>query len=235
MIKNKIINGTLLGICGAVLFSSSSTLAFNNEFLNLSLSQEEQEATNAVTQAESSKSTSDIESARVLVNALPEGGTKDGLQTKLNNITEISDLTLTKLNSTSNVDVYIKSENMLSINLSTNNITFEDFSGVAPIEKTNALNITVNSSLPYELNAYLPNDIQNATKDAVIPKETLKIKESSESGYKEFTALNTKLTLKDNNPAGNDKVHTIDLKLDTNLAHKADVYKATVKFEAQQK
>ena len=124
---------------------------------------------------------------------------------------------------------------MLSLTLDTNSITFDDFSGVEDMEKLGAVNITINSSLPYELNAYLPSEIQNGDKSQTMDKQILNIKEGTEPDYKTFLGINQKLTLKDNNVAGNDLTHSIDLKLKGGIAHEKDVYKATIKFEAQQK
>ena len=49
----------------------------------------------------------------------------------------ISDIVLDKKLATSNLDVYIKSENILQMSLNTNSVTFEDFSGVEDMIKEN--------------------------------------------------------------------------------------------------
>ena len=88
------------------------------------------------------------------------------------------------------------------------------------------------------MDAYLATDIQNATKNKTMNKEILKIKanNSLESEYKSFTDVNiTPITLLDDQIAGNDVVHGIDLMLKGNLAHEKDVYKTTIKFEVGQK
>lgn len=234
MFKNKILMTALFGVYSVSLFNLNTSLAFNEGGVILA-NTEEQNAENAVLQAEGSKSSTDIQSARTLVNNLPEGVKKDELQGRLDAILDISDITFDKSSATANVDVYIKSENMLSLTLDTNSITFDDFSGVEDMEKLGAVNITINSSLPYELNAYLPTEIQNSDKSKTMDKRILNIKESSEVDYKTFSNVNQKLTLKDNNVAGNDLTHGIDLKLKGGIAHEKDSYKATIKFEAQQK
>ena len=136
---------------------------------------------------------------------------------------------------TSNLDVYIKSENLLSLSLDTNNITFDDFSGIEDLEKTNAINLTINSSLPYSINAYLPTEVQNSDKSKTMNKEILNIKENSETNYKNFANINEKVVLKDNCSAGNRLNHGIDIKLKGRVAHEKDVYKTTIKFEVEQK
>ena len=98
-----------------------------------------------------------------------------------------------------------------------------------------AVNISINSSLPYQLNAYMPSEISNSDKSQTLPIDILNIKDASESDYKQFANTTDKIVLKDGCTKGNDKVHTIDLKLASNQAHKADIYKTVIKFEAEQK
>lgn len=186
-----------------------------------------------VEQAEVLKDIFVIENARNLVNQLPEGSLKQELQDRLNAINP--ELELERKSDTSNIDVYIKSENILQMSLDTNSITFEDFSGVEDTLLSNAINVSVNSSLPYSLNAYLPTEIQNNDKTNTMDKSILNIKENTEGTYKSFNNINEKVVLKDNNPAGNDLSHGIDFKLNGNIAHKKDVYKTTIKFEVEQK
>ena len=186
-----------------------------------------------VTNAETSRNVSDIESARTLVNEMGESVEKKGFQYRLNAI--VPDLALGRKNTTANVDVYIKSENMLLMSLSTNSITFEDYSGVKDMEKGGAVEISINSSLPYKLNSYLVSEIQNADKSETIDKSLLNIKDSSSDEYKAFNNINEKLVLKDDCESGNDNIHNIDLRLSGGNSHVADIYKTVIKFEAEQK
>ena len=151
-------------------------------------------------------------------------------------IAELTILTgLTPSLISSNIDIYIKSENMLSMSLDTNSVSFEDFSGVNDIELNNAINISINSSLPYQLNSYLLSEMENSDKSNRIEKDLLNIKSSSDTDYKIFDDINEKLILENDCNAGNNKSHSIDLKLKGGDAHKADVYKAVIKFEVEQK
>ena len=193
----------------------------------------EEDAKDAVNEAEISRSPEDIENARDLVNKLPESEDKKDLQDRLDAI--IPNISLDRENATSNVDIYIKSENMLSLSLDTNSVTFEDFSGVEDLEKQNAVTLTINSSLPYEINSYLVSEMKNADKSETMDKSILNIKANSSLTYESFTDLVTPIKLFDNQVAGNNKVHGIDLKLKGSIAHKADVYKTTIKFEVNQK
>ena len=191
-------------------------------------------AKEAVAQAESDNTNHNISLARRYINMLPESSYKDQLQNQLSDIFS-SDMVLDRKIATSNLDVYIKSENILQMSLDTNSISFDDFSGIEDVVKENAVNITINSSLPYQINAYLPNEIQNADKTKTLDKSILNIKENSESEYKEFANINEKVILKDNCSSGNYLTHGVDLKLAGGIAHEKDVYKAVIKLEAEQK
>lgn len=212
-------------------YASHATDTVNVYIPNLTL--ERQNTLNLVEQSEISKDLVDIEIARDLVNKLPESAFKNTLQYKLNDISPNISIELKK--ATSNLDLYIKSENMLTLNLDTNCVNFDNFSGIEDTEKQNAINLTVNSSLPYKISAYLPTDIQNVDKSEAMDKSILNIKASSESTYNTFTNNIIPVVLLDNQTEGNNIVHAIDLMLKGNIAHKADVYKTTIKLEIEQK
>ena len=205
-----------------------------NPTLKVTVDRLPQIAKEAVAQAESDSNNHNISLARMYTNMLPESSYKDQLQEQLSDIFS-SDMVLDMKTATSNLDVYIKSENILQMSLDTNQISFEDFSGIEDVEKINAVNLTINSSLPYQINAYLPVEIQNADKTKTLDKSILNIKESSSSNYQTFTNTTDKIILKDNCSAGNQLRHGVDLKLAGGIAHEKDVYKATIKLEAEQK
>ena len=113
-----------------------------------------------IEKAEYTRLSYDIEIAIETINALPEIPEKALFQSRINNITETIDIcSLERLNITSNIDVYIKYENMLKLSLNTNSITFEDFSRVEDVERLNAIKLSINSSLSYDINTYLPTEI----------------------------------------------------------------------------
>ena len=175
----------------------------------------------------------DISYFRTIINNLDESMNKDLLQDRLNLF--FTTETLEKKIITSNIDVYIKSENMLLMSVSTNSVMFEDYSGVEDLTLDNAIEISINSSLPYNLNSYILNDIQNSNKSKQIDLDRFNIKESSEDNYKMFDDINEKLILKESCNSGNNIKHKIDLKLKGGEAYEADIYKTVVKFEAEQK
>ena len=172
--------------------------------------------------------------ARMWTNLAKESIKKDEFQNEINNITKIKDLQIEKKAVTANMDIYIKPENSLSMSLSTNKIIFEDYSSVSDLDMDNAVRITVNSSLPYNLNSYLETEIQNNDGSSKINKELLHIKEDSDNKYKQFLGINQKLTLKEDCEAGKNNIHDIDLRLKAS-SHDADIYKTVIKFEAEQK
>ena len=176
-----------------------------------------------------------VERARMWINLMDESTLKDQLQESVNNIFDISDMVLERKTTSSNLDIYIKSENMLSLSLDTNSVTFDDYSGVEDMEMLGAVNLTINSSLPYQLNAYMSSEITNSDKSNTLPIDILNIRENSEADYKQFADTADKIVLKDGCVKGNNNRHSIDLKLALNQAHKADVYKTIIKFEAEQK
>ena len=176
-----------------------------------------------------------ISNARIWINLMDESILKDQLQEDINNIIDIADMQLEIKSVTSNVDVYVKSENALSLSLDTNSIIFDNYSGVEDIEKLNAINLTISSSLPYKVNAYLASEIQNADKSNIIDKSILNIKANSDTNYKEFMETINPVILLDDQSKGNGISHGIDLKLASNQSYKADIYKTVIKFEVEQK
>lgn len=81
----------------------------------------------------------------------------------------------------------------------------------------------------------MESEIENADKTSVMDKSILGIKANVSADYQTFTAINTALKLLDSQEAGKVNVHGIDLILRKDIIHKADVYKATIKFEVNQK
>lgn len=183
--------------------------------------------------AEECKNISDIEKARLFLNTLDENENKNLLADRLNNV--FPNIEFNPLTASANLDVYIKSENALHMSLDTNNIVFEDFSGVEDLVKENSINLTINSSLPYQLNAYMQTEIQSSDQSSIMDKDILNIKDNSETNYQTFVNTTDKIVLKDNCLAGNDLTHSIDVKLKGGISFKKDVYKTTIKIEAEQK
>ena len=173
--------------------------------------------------------------ARMWSNLLKDSIKKDDLQSDIDNITEITDLKIDKKKVSANLDLYVKSENALSMSLDTNSVTFENYNNTEDIEKLGAVNITVSSSLPYDLNAYMPSGISNADGTKTMDSNLLNIREDSTSSYKPFVGVDTKISLKEDCSAGNNNIHTIDFKLNGSQSYDVDVYRTVIKFEAQQK
>lgn len=189
----------------------------------------------AIQLAQENPTIDNISTARMWINLLEESALKDNFNNQIDSITQISDLTLEPKKVSSSLDVYVKSDNALSLTVSTNSVIFENFTGVDDMEKLNAINITVNSSLPYQLNSYLLDEITNSDGSNKIEKELFNIKLNGETGYKAFNNINEKLILKDNCLDGNNNQFGIDLIFRGSLSHKADVYKTVIKLEAEQK
>lgn len=191
-------------------------------------------AKNLLIKALETKDDDSISKALDAINAIENEEEKQYLLDILDNLNNSDFPSLEPSETSANLDVYIKSENMLLINLSTNQITFEDFSGVDNLEKINAIEININSSLPYQLNAYLVDEIYNSDKSKKIDIDRLNIKDNEDTNYKEFANINEKLILKDGCTSGNNNTHNIDLMLKGSSAYTADIYKTIIKFEVEQ-
>ena len=218
-------------------YSSSLNAGFEHKGLDdaiITIYAIEDECLSSIKLAENNPTHENISNARMLINAMPEGELKEQYQARLNAI--IPEITFDKKNHSANLDIYIKCENMISLSLDTSSITFDDFNGTEDLIKENAVNLTVNSSLPYKVDAYLATEIQNASKNKTMDKEILNLKANGSDEYKSFEDVNiTPITLVDNQEAGRDKVHGIDIMLKGGIPHEKDVYKTTIKFEATQK
>lgn len=213
----------------------SETEAGVNPTLKIAVDRINKLSREAVEKAENEPIIDNISIARMWVNQMDECILKDQLNERINQIYGIADLELEKKDITNNIDIYIKPQNILSMNLSTNNISFEDFNNTEDLEYLNAVEVTVNSSLPYQLNAYLESEIQNADKTKYINKSILNIKSSSKNEYRSFVDLVTPIVIEDDQEAGENNIHSIDIKLSGSSSYEVDVYKTTIKFEAKQK
>lgn len=196
---------------------------------------DEESAINSVNIAEGSINIEDIKNARRLVNNLPESELKDTLQTRLNNIFATSEGGLVEETASSNADIYITMNNALSLSLDTNTITFDDFMGIEDVEKKGAIKLTVESSLPYQIDASLETEIKSQDGTNTLDKSILGIKSSDSEDYESFVAVKTPITLLDSQEYGDVNIHPIDLKLNRGTNYKVDVYKASIKFEVRQK
>ena len=215
------------------------THIFNNSTIpcdiKIAIDRSINKAVEAIKLAQNNPTIDNISKARMWINLLKESSNKDNLQNQVDNIIKIEDLEMELKKATSNMDIYIKSQNGLSMSLSTNSIVFDEFDSTEDMEKLNAVNLTVNSSLPYQLNSYMMTELKNKDNTEIIPKELFNIRLNGETDYKAFNNINEKLILKENCQKGNNNQFSIDLILKGSLTHKADVYKTTLKFEAEQK
>lgn len=176
-----------------------------------------------------------ISQARYWSNLMKESTLKDNFQSEISNITDIEDLTIEKKTASVNTDIYIKMKNTLSLSLDTNSIIFDEVDITEDTEKLKAVNLTVSSSLPYKINAYLEDEIYNSDKSEILDKSVLNIKANKDTTYQAFSDLSNPIILLDDQEAGTEITHGVDLKLASNDTYKADIYKTTIKFEVVQK
>ena len=216
-----------------------TTHVFNNSYvpsnMEITVDRAANRAIEAVEVAKLSPTVENMSIARMWINLLKESTLKDDFQDTVSDITNISGLELEKKKVSANLDMYIKPENSMSMSLSTNSITFDNYTGLEDMEKLGALDITINSSLPYSLNAYMPKELSNSDGSSSMGVNLLNIRENTQSAYSQFVNTTDKVVLKSDCDKGNNKVHTIDLKLASDRSFKPDIYKAVIKFEAEQK
>ena len=246
MKKNIVNNKTIAIIFTSLSISSFANSSTNNEdmlaiepnntaTINMETYVEDskliEKIENAISIAESTLDKDDYKVANDLINQLSESDFKKEFLERL----KIISLNLATDTATANLDLYITFENALFISIDNNYVTFTDFSGTEDIERKNALNISVGSTLPYQLNAYLEAEIQNTDKSITLNKEIFNIKEGSDNSYRYFKNTKEKMVLKDNNLPTDNTIHPIDLMLKGGFTYKTDVYKTIVKFEIEQK
>ena len=183
--------------------------------------------------AKTNPSIDNISQARYWTNLVKESSRKDSIQSDINSL-NASGLSIDKSITSSNSDIYIKGKNTLSMSLDTNYIVFDEFDSVDNMEKINALEISIDSSLPYDMFTHLESNIQNQDSSNILSNLILDIKENSENDYQNFSTSN-KILLKSNCSAGKNIKHNIDLRLNGGYINKSDVYKTTLKFEVVQK
>lgn len=193
--------------------------------------EKESEILNKIESLSKNYTKDNVEDIEALINSLNNEDKRNSLKQILKST--ISDITLSDISA--NIDVYIQSENILTMSLDTNYILFDNFDGINDMERLRAINITVNSTLPYELNASLKTEIQNADATRFMNKEILNIKEEGVGDYKNFSSVGQKIILSDNNPPATNVTHYIDFKLKGRIPYEIDVYKTAVQFEIQQK
>lgn len=125
-------------------------------------------------------------------------------------------------------------EGYLNISLSTNQIKFENFTGLEDVEIIKAIEMNVDSDKAYNISASIPNMIRNVDGDKELNPEVLSIKESNAPDYISFTNLNDSVLLVENVASGVN-THTFDFKLNKDKFLEKDSYRAVIKFEINQK
>lgn len=212
--------------------SSSSNIPAN---IKITIDRIVNRAQEAIEIAKANPTIENISSARIWVNLMNESSLKDGLQNEIDSIIEIQDLTIEKKSVSVNSDIYIKIKNTLSLSLNTNSIVFDEIDVTEDLEMQNAVNLSVNSSLPYKVNTYLESELYNSDLSSKLDKSVLNIKSNVDTEYKAFTDVNVPIVLLDNQYAGMNNSHGVDIRINSADTYKADIYKATIKFEVEQK
>ena len=186
-----------------------------------------EDAERAIDRAKFTKYPDDLQYAKELVKQLPESDERNELLNKIDRIIPKT--------SSSNIDVYIVPSNILSLSLSTNVVTFKDVTGTEDVEMKNAMTLTVESNLPYEINSSLESKISNPDGSEILDASIVSIKASDNDNYKDFIGIGIPITILDVQQPVDANTHVIDLRLNTEYIKKVDVYKTVIKFEVNQK
>lgn len=126
------------------------------------------------------------------------------------------------------------SENYLSLSLSTNQIKFENFTGISDMEKLNAIEMNIDSIKAYDIFALIPNEIKNSDGTKTLSPNALSVRESTSPDYVKFENINQKILLIENLAPGVN-THTFDFKLNKDSFSEKDSYRAVIRFEINQK
>lgn len=135
---------------------------------------------------------------------------------------------------TVNSDIYIRPLNVLSLSLDTNIVSFEDFDTIEDVELLNAIELNIESSLPYKVEVSLASEIKNGDGSKVINPNILSIKASNDNQYNRFESVGKPILIYTNQNAGEiDKV-SIDIKVNSDVKYSIDAYKTSMKIEVNQ-
>lgn len=125
-------------------------------------------------------------------------------------------------------------EGYLNLSLSTNQIKFEDFTGLQDVEIIGAIEMNIDSDKAYDISASIPTIIRNVDGNKELDATVLSIKESNSPDYISFPSLNQSVLLVEDIASGVN-THTFDFKLNKDKFLEKDSYRAVVKFEINQK
>jgi hypothetical protein len=142
----------------------------------------------------------------------------------------------TLIRKVSDVDsnVNIIPENMIEFAIVTNDLLFQDFSLEEESISEDVFRITVSSSLPYDINVYLQEDIVGSTFNKKLDNQVISLKSSLDNEYKTFADNSKFFKLLSNQSFGMKNIHDIDAKIDGKKMAIVDIYKILLKIEVQQ-
>lgn len=132
-----------------------------------------------------------------------------------------------------NIELFSEDE-YLGLSLSTNQIKFENFTGIEDMEQLNAVEINVDSNKSYDIYALIPNEITNSIGDKILSPTALSMRESTSPDYIRFENINEKLLLMESVASGVN-THKFDFKLNKDSFSDKDSYRAVIRFEINQK
>lgn len=180
----------------------------------------------------------DVYLTLIVTPEIPEVDAEEGVVTPdIEDKVEIEDSIIVPMEpsiDSSSISVVINYMPTITMSLSTNNISFNNISGAEDNEIKNGLMISINSNLPYSINATLLKNIESLNKD-ILDNNILNIKESTSQNYLSFNEVNSSVEILSNlNPSGINK-HYFDFKINAAENLNDLSYETKIKFEAVNK
>lgn len=124
----------------------------------------------------------------------------------------------------------------LILGVSTNQIMFEDYSGIEDMVNDEVV-LSVSSELPYNVGVTMTEPFKGTIdEDATIRSSNLQVKLSNESDtkYRPFT-MGKKEVIISNAPKGVDVKHNLNFRMKADSVVKEDLYTTTLEFEVEQR
>lgn len=123
----------------------------------------------------------------------------------------------------------------LTLGVSTNQIIFEDYSGIDDSLNDEVI-LSVSSELPYNVGITMTENFKgsnDATASIRSSNLSVKLSEESDSKYRPFTTGKKEVIIA-NAPKGEDVKHNLNFKMTADSSVKEDIYTTTLQFEVEQ-
>lgn len=153
---------------------------------------------------------------------------------ELDTIDKASTMVTGKLNAPykeKDITISFQQPETLSVTLSTDTVNFGLVSGVDETERLNDVNVTVSSSLPYNIDIKASKDIVGSNPSNIIDVSKISVKADS-GGY---VSMNKGFSnLVNNSPQTVSRIHNLSFKLGSTIGAKSDSYSVPLVLRVNQ-